>query len=797
MEQNKKLRHIDLIKLLLPISLTSFSVLTLEITYSRILSVMTYYHFSSMIISIALLGFGAAGAYLSVEIRKNTKKLNIYFLERNLFLFFVSIIFGFYLITKIRFFPLNWNIDWTNQLALVFFYILIGLPFYFAGLVLSLFFSIFPERANLLYFSDLIGAGFGSIGSVILFQLISAPLILHFISILGLIFIFLSPLFSKKFRLLSLFFCILFLFFSFKIVRERNILIYPPPSKSMSKFVSPLKRKNIIEYSKWNIIEKVDVTKSLKIRVWGFGGEISSLYKDFQCELRYIFKDGIMSSGIIKINKSLNKYNFLSGYIMSAPYYLNKYKSAIIIGPGGGIDILIALYHGIKHIIGVEINPVKVNILKNEFYKYSGKLTDKCILIPWEGRHFFSRYQRKVDVIETSGLDEYPALSSGAFAMSENYILTVEAISSMLNHLTERGVISITRIYFDPPRETLRLVTTAKEALRKNGISNPSKHFVVIKGKKWTNTLIKRTPFTDKDIENLNKWVSKMKFDFLYLPYQKSRNPIDKYLRLPKEEEKTFVDEYPYKISPVTDNSPFFFQYYKWKNLFKIKVGNWVYEKLMPIGLKIVIFSLIQITVLGIGFIIIPLLSIKMPKNEKWYLPMTYFASIGLGYILIEIVLIQKFNYFLGGPVYALAVTLCSLLTFSGIGSFFFRKRLVTSAIHKKIISIIIIIGIIYIFLLNWINIFLPFNRTLRIFVSFLIIGPLGFFMGVPFPFGIKILKSRKREFYIPWAWGVNSVFTVFGSIFCLLISLNYGFNLALALGICSYAIALVSISLY
>ncbi len=368
----------------------------------------------------------------------------------------------------------------------------------------------------------------------------------------------------------------------------------------------------------------------------------------------------------------------------------------------------------------------------------------------------------------------------------------------MLNHLTKRGVISITRIYFNPPRETLRLVTTAKEALRRLKTLEPSKHFIIIKGKRWANTLIKRMPFTEKEVENLKKWALKMKFDFIYLPFQKNKNPIDKYLRLSKKEEKYFLKEYPYKIYPVTDNSPFFFQYYKWKNLFKMKMGNWVYEQLMPIGLKMVIFSLIQITLLGLFFIIIPLLSIKIPKNEKWFLPMVYFSSIGLGYILIEIVLIQKFNYFLGGPVYALAVTLFALLTFSGIGSFFFRKRIVNQSFPKKIILTIILIGILYIFSLNWlINLFLPLNRTLRIFASFLIIAPLGFLMGFPFPFGIKILKTREREMLIPWAWGVNSVFTVFGSVFCLFISLNFGFNYALALGICSYAFALISISFY
>lgn len=776
--------------------LTAFSCLAMEIVYARIFSVLTYYHFTSMIISVSLLGFGAAGASISLRLRK--ERMEESFLGANLVLFFGSILFAFYLIIKIGFYPLEWDADWTNQVTLVFFYLLLGLPFFFGGRVISGLFTLYPERANALYFFDLLGAGLGSLGVVLLFEVLSAPLILHVLALIGFLVLLPAARFGRRLRLAALACFLLSGFFTYKLAVEDPILVYPPPSKAMFQHAPPWKGKGDIEHSKWNVIERVDVTRPLTRKVWGFGGDISPVFNDRDCELRYIFKDGILSSGIMKIDKSLSAYDFFAGYIMAAPYYLSedRYRSTVVIGPGGGIDILVALYHHVTNVIGVELNPEKVRLLEKTYYQYSGRLADRCTLVPWEGRHFLSRFRGKVDVITTSGLDDYPALSSGSYALSEHYILTVEAINAMLERLTDRGVISITRVAFDPPREEFKLVTTMKEALWRAGVEDPERHFALVRGPLWVNVMLKKRPFDPGELARLKDWAGRMEYGFIYLPDGPRDNPVDRYLRLDRASEKTFAKDYPYKIAPAWDDAPFFFQYYKWSSLFAPKTSRWVYDQLVPLGMRVAIFSLVQVTLLGILFIVVPLAAFRTGGRRGWRRPMLYFGALGFGYILIEIVLIQKLNYFLGGAVYALAVTLFALLSASGLGSFFARKRAVDGAFLPRILAVIIGLSILYILGLNGLlGLLMPLGRTLRIAAAVLIIAPLGFMMGIPFPSGIRLLKVRSLEAIVPWCWGVNSIFTVFGSVFSLIVSLNWGFNLTFLLGAAAYAVALAGVS--
>jgi spermidine synthase len=512
-------------------------------------------------------------------------------------------------------------------------------------------------------------------------------------------------------------------------------------------------------------------------------------------ELRYMFKDGIMSSGILKMEGNLSDYEFLKGYLQSAPYQFRKYRSVISIGFGGGIDLWIAAYHRLRRIIGVEINPLKVEILKGEFKTYSGNLSEKAILIGEEGRHFLAKRDLKVDVIQMSGLDSYPALSSGAFALSENYVFTKEAIQSMLEHLNPEGVISINRIMFDPPRETLRMVSTMIKAMgEKEGIGE---HFFILKGSRWGEILLKNTPFTEEEAKHLLEWAEEMRFAVVYNPFELERdNHFSRFIGMSPEERKKFYQEYVYKITPATDNSPFFFQYYKWKNLFKEKKSRWGYAVLMPVGLKLIIYSLLQVSLLGLLFIILPVAKLKVSATPfVTRNTLFYFAFIGLGFILVEIIVIQKLLVFLGGPLYSLSVALFSILVFSGLGSYF--SPLITDKFKNNIYLIFISITGISLFyvatLSKILEVLMHLSTPVRIIMSVGLLAPLSFFMGMPFPRAVRFL-SRNHNDLIPWAWAVNSIFTVFGSIFCLFLSISLGFHLTWIIAIFFYLLAMLVI---
>jgi spermidine synthase len=792
MNNNKKILSLGFI-----VFFVSFSVLSLEILYSKIFAVITYYHFSSMIISIALLGFGAAGSYLSLKYSKNIKE-DSFIIKNLIYLNFVNLV-SFYLIIKMRFYPILLSNDWLNQLSLLFFYIMLSLPFFFGGKILSYIFTNSSSDINKLYFFDLVGGGIGSLLIFFLINSFSVPTILHLISVLlsvvTIFYIFLSKK-LYKYLIVNLIIIILIFFIIRDIHSHKKILVYPPPSKEGFKWAPPWSHGKEIEYTKWNIIERLDITKSFKRKTWDFGGDISKKYFNSTMELRYMFKDGIASTGILKVDKPIEKYEFLRGYLQAAPYKFRRYKSVISIGFGGGIDLWIAYYHRIKKIIGVEINPLKVEVLKNRYKEYSGNLSDKAFLIPEEGRHFLSRTKIKVDVIQMSGLDSYPALSSGAFAMSENYVFTKEAIKNMIKHLNKNGVISINRIFFVPPRETLRMVTTMITALEELKIKDIKDKFFIIKGFRWANILLKPNGFTKEEIIKLNKWLDEMDFQTVYNPEHKEQNNLfAKMINTGKKGRMEFYKKYVYRVNPATDNSPFFFQYYKWTNLFS-EHSKWAYAQLMPVGLKIIIYSIIQITILGLIFIILPLRKNKIEIPKKIVIDtIVYFSSIGLGFILIEVVMIQKFIVFLGGPIYSLSVILFSILIFSGLGSYFSKRLSFKNFNYKHSFLLIIIISILYILFLNSIfNSLLHLNTIIRIIIAIGLLSPLSFFMGFPFPSGIKFISAKHNEI-IPWAWAVNSIFTVFGSVLCLFLSITFGFVQTWIIALLFYFIAYIFVN--
>lgn len=775
----------------------SFSALTIEIIYSRIFSVLTYYHFSSMIISIALLGFGAAGSYMSI---KYNKQADVHkFIRKNMLYFLLSNVISFYFIIKLRFYPIELSGDWTNNLSLLFYYVALAVPFFFAGKILSYIFTRFSSEIGTLYFFDLIGGGLGSLSVFFFLSYYTGPEIIHLVSVILAGILVLYTFTTNKKKVFFPLFILLSVFFVFQDIHsEQKMLIHPPPSKEGFKWSPPWKGKVDIEYSKWNVIERLDITKSFRRRIWDFGGDISRKYNRETMELRYMFKDGIASTGILKVDKPISEYQFLEGYLQAAPYHLKRYRSVISIGFGGGIDLWIAAYHKLSHIIGVEINPLKIHILKNEYREYSGDVARRTILVPEEGRYFLSRIKTKVDVIQMSGLDSSPALSSGAFAMSENYVFTREAVQVMLSRLNEDGVISINRIIFSPPRETLRMVSTMVAAMQNLGIDDLSKHFLILRGNRWANILLKINEFTEGEVSNLKRWATEMDFRIIYDPFMvEQSNIFNKFIHMNKEDRKVFIDQYPYKISPSTDDSPFFFQYYKWGNLFKENLSTWSYAIHMPVGLKIIIYSIIQITILGLVFILVPLRKKKISLIPGISLnSLTYFSSIGLGFIIIEIILIQKFIVFLGGPLYSLSVVLFSILVFTGLGSFVSKKILGKSEkmIPALFISIVVLSLAYSFFLLPVLNHFMHLPTIVRVLISILILAPLSFLMGMPFPTGIRILSGRFNQL-IPWAWAANSIFTVFGSVFCLFLSITFGFRISWMIALIFYLLAFLAFS--
>ncbi|MHC4265177.1 MAG: spermine/spermidine synthase domain-containing protein [Planctomycetota bacterium] len=463
----------------------AMAVLMIEICLTRIFSVLSWHHFAYLIISLALLGFGAAGSYLTVAKRFNDEQIKPERLAWFAWMFAVSLICATVVASKIRFFPADIVLyrDYSNILSLLLLYLITGIPFFFAGVCIGRLVAFSGEKVNLFYFADLAGAGTGA--------LIALAVITYLGAVAG---VFLGAGFACFAACLLSAGCVRWQQRMYRITfvicvglvvlaSTTNIVpLYYPPSKTL------FRGEHKVEHSRWHIVGKIDITRP-EPSYFSFGGALSRQYKDPPPMVRNIYQDGAAPTGIVVLDESVEEVPILREYLQGVPYVIQDANKTLIIGVGGGIDALIALDYGTAEVVGVDLNPIIVDAVEKRF-------RSECPLL-WkdgrfriqvdEGRHYLSENSETFDVIQLSGVDTYTALSTGAYALAENFLYTREAMKAYWQHLTDDGIISFSRWLFDPPRETLRLVTTQLDILDEIGVVKAQNRFVVVSGPAYYN----------------------------------------------------------------------------------------------------------------------------------------------------------------------------------------------------------------------------------------------------------------------------------------------------------------------
>jgi spermidine synthase len=779
----------------------AFSTLLFEIALTRVFSVLSWHHFTPMIVSIALLGFGVAGSFITLKNKTVSGVLSSSFIARNAFWFGFSALFSLLLITRIHFEPLAIAKDWTQLLSLFSYYVLLTIPFFFGGLCLGSIISLYQQDISRVYFSDLLGASTGSLVSALAIQTLGVTNLIFAVALFGGITGLIMDSFEKgwgngknwlKVSVLAL--CLAGgLYFD-------PYLVHVPSSKPLFTGANPWKGESDIIFSRWSVIGRIDITRPVRRALSGFGGDISPLARAIQWEHIFIYQDGQAPTGILKSDGDLDKMPFLGNYLQAAPYALKKKPKVLVIGIGGGIDGLIALAHGAREITGVDINSIIVDAITKKYARYAGGFFNRpdVEIIVAEGRHYLSRAESRYDVIQLSGVDTFTALASGAYALTEAYLYTTEAIKDYWSHLADDGVLSFSRWYFKPPRETLRLTAMMVQAMEEMGIAEPSRHIVIVNGARWAETLLKKTPFSPEEIEVVRGWARDNRFELMYDPYISMESEFDAVLRPALRQRDEFFRRYVYNVKPASDDRPFFFDYYKWKHLFRKESGKGGFAAIsMPLSLWTLVLSLVQILLLAVFGILYPQLKLKKALTAKGgkLAIIFYFGALGLGFIFIEIALIQKLMVFLGGPTYTLSVTLFSILLFSGFGSYFTGTKKVRPRrifVVLPILLVLLSLGVnqaLSLAIPRWLGFSLPIRSLLAV----LVLSPLAFVMGMPFPSGIRFL-SRYEPGLVPWAWAINSFMTVFGSIFCIFLSMMLGFRVVFIMAGLIYALGFLSI---
>ena len=803
------------LRFLIGFFLLSLSILLLELAQARVFSVMLWHHLSYMVISIALLGFGCAGTLVSIgwkRIAHNPHRVASF----SCALFSILTALSFFTATHISLDTLK--LSFANVLSIFIYYLLFFLPYLAAGSAVSVVLSAGVARVNRLYFINMVGSGVGCLFMLVLIGPLGGETTVITAALMAAISAFLFS--DREMKGMRVGLLILVGGMALTMIFASEIMtIKPALSKALSTYLNSREQFPGFktEFSQWNPISRIDVV-SADATV----GDTRVLR--LTSKNKNLLVDGDAYTAIE--NHPTTDYD-VDGrpafHMYTIPYLVKKNPKVLIIGLGGGNDVFAAQLMGASEIVGCEINQITVDLIRNRYAGFVGDIYNKgnTRIYNAEGRSFIKRSKERYDLIQMTSVDTWAGLSSGAYVLSENYLYTVDAFLDYVDHLEDDGILCIIRLFFSPPREVLRLVSTAAEALRQRDVPDPRAHIIVISiiGDGLAAVLVKKSPFTEqernvfindryyypeakvvwageKDVAALNPMLK----GNVLKDFGDRVNPFHTFLRAcSRGEQQNFFNNYLFDVTPVTDNRPFFFEFYKWENFFHdirgVGFGGWGGDTTRPVALLILGGSTLQIIFLSIIFIIGPLFFFKRRglniKGRKHFI--VYFLCLGLGYLMLEIVFMQKFVLFLGHPIYSIAVVLSSFLIFSGLGSLtsgIFRwNKMKTVFLSVAVISLY---GTVLILGLQWLlSMFLAFELPVRAMVTGLLIFPLAFFMGMPFPAGLRAASQSAPE-VVPWAVGINGCASVIASIATIILAMGVGFSAVMGIGLVVYGLALI-----
>ena len=789
--------------------LISAATLTFEITLTRLFSVAQFYHFAFMIVSIALLGFGASGTVLSIfpKLGRNAPRraLSLLGLATG-----VSIL-GAYLLTNWLPFD-SFSIAWDRRQVgvLVLHYIALATPFFFSGMAVGLLLDTYPKYAGETYAVNLFGSALGCVFAMLAPPFLGAEGTVTLASGLALLGALISLRNGDKpkrgFEASTVLFLILVCF-------DLGLRIAGRPGLSiMNLHLSPYKGYSYamqhpsaeLVYRRWNAFSRVDVVRSAGIH--SIPG-LSYRYLEPLPGQDGIFVDGDNLSAFLPEGADISFSKYLP---LALPFELRPEAYALVLEPRGGLDILTALAQGAEKVTVVESNSLIVDAARHIYTLPNVQVvleTDRTYLRRERGQTF--------DVIVFSLTDSYHPVRSGAYSLGEDYRYTVEAFQDALAHLTPDGLLSVTRWLQDPPSEGLRTFALGVTALERSG-GNPKSQIVAFRGYNTVTILTKNSGYTQIELKAIRAFASERAFDLVYAPDIRPEE-TNRYNILPEsiyyqtfsellrtKPRQAFYDSYPFDVRSPTDNHPFFGHYFKWSQAEQVlaELGHtW-----QPFGGAgyFVILALLALAMLLAGVIILLPLAVRWPVKEtqkRWKItiirPLLYFGFIGLAFLLVEIPLLQRFILYLGNPAYALTAVLFSILLFSAIGS-----QLSNRISHRVALLVLVLIILITPFGLPYIfSLTLGLSLLSRLLLTVIILAPIGFLMGIPFPAGIQWLQTLHTneevvavQHQIPWVWATNGAASVVSSVLAALLALTFGFNWVLWLGALCYAGALLTV---
>ncbi|MFQ5854601.1 MAG: hypothetical protein ACE5LU_03005, partial [Anaerolineae bacterium] len=571
-----------------------------------------------------------------------------------------------------------------------------------------------------------------------------------------------------------------------------------------------------VTFTGWNAFSRVDAVESSAIH--SYPG-LSFGYMGSTPEQVGITVDG---DDLIPVTSTADKdaLAFLDALPTAFPYQIVVAAKTLIIGPGGGLEVLQALRQGASQVTAVEDNPLIIDVVRRLYGSYSGQLyTRPEVTVEIESGRGFARRAvaagHTFDLVHVSLADSFKVVNFGAYSLTESPTHTVDAFRDFYRLLSDDGILVIPRWLQLPPSESVRAAATAIVALEAEGVDEPAAQLMAYRTFKTMTLLVKRQPFTPDQVAAARQFVDEQGFDLVAAPGIK---PVDvnqhnvlaapayyqAFQQLLGPDRNQFMAGYQYDISPPTDDRPFFFHYFRWSQINEILATFGKTWQPFGGGGYLVLFILLGLAALtSVGLIVLPLVIWQLrrppdagpaesPKRPRHVTLCTFavFFALGIGFLFIEIPLIQHFVVFLGHPTLAFAAVLLAVLVFSGLGSL--------AAPRVPLVPGFIVIALgatLYPVLLRPIlSASLGWPLALRLVAAVLSLAPLGFFMGVPFPRTLDLVRGIDPQL-TPWAWAINGCASVLSSILATMLAVSTGFSIVLTVAGGMYLAGLLAIT--
>jgi len=786
-------------RLVLSLTLVTLSTLCIELLLSRLISLLFLSGDAYWIIAVALLGFGTGGALLAAGGERLARRADQW-------LPWLAGLVGLSAVSAVLLFrtigPRIETLQLFQSATAVFLGVSLAclVPFLLASLFISLVFMRHRSNIGRLYFFDLLGAGLGCLVFVGLLRVVGAELGLVVAALLSLLAaaVLLWP-FTPR-RCLALALAGAFLLGAGGLMRGPSPLL-PLVARDL-RMLHDFQPQAVLDFQAWDLCARIDI---VDVR-----GEP---LKDFDgARYKLLTQDGGAPSILLSFDKPFKSLSYPDRSLLGIGYWTKKAPAVLIIGPGGGPDVATALRYGPRAVTAVELNRTTIRIVRDRFASFVGGLYQQpgVRVVHDDGRHFVRSSDERFDVIQLTGVDTAALGAAGTVQnFSENYLYTLEAFGDYFDHLTPDGILSLGYPNYLP--WGMRALVTLLQMLHDKGVAHPEKHLVISMSGGYVSFLAKRSPFTEREVRTIESHFSRphvglllplyyrlwgqhlpenvatlyVSKEFLELqgllhdPFTRRGSAFALWVEVWAEAANPASFFATYRgARPARDDQPFFFLPF---------ATGWVFaERLLWLAVPVALFILAPLAVfrrrgLAVG---------RAPAFA------TYFACLGVAFIALEMSLLQKFILFLGQPAYSFAVVLGALLLSAGAGSLL--TGFITRAPLKGIL--IGVAGISALILAHVLLADMVTARLLRqplpvrVLVAIAMVFPLGVFMGMLFPNGIRLLGDRSETF-VPWAWGINGSASVVGTVLSLYLAIEIGFARLFLTALLLYLIAALAAS--